>query len=82
MSRITTPDFVIIGNWVFEKFLLANEAFDKALQILETCVSVSNDLCGKLVLSLQFPILQYHFLFQVFTYLNCEFNIFVFNLLY
>ena len=36
--------------------MLADEPIAKALQILETCVSVSNSLCGKLVLSLKFPI--------------------------
>ena len=33
--------------------MLAHELFAKALQILEICVSVNNNLCRKLVLSLE-----------------------------
>ena len=46
---VTLPDFIILDNWVFENFILADEPFAKALQIFETCVSVNNNLCGKLV---------------------------------
>ena len=41
---------------MFENFILADEPFAKALRIFQTCVSVSNILCGQLVLSLEFPI--------------------------
>ena len=37
---------------VFENFILADEPFAKALQILEICVSVNIKLCGKLASSL------------------------------
>ena len=50
------PHCSILGNWVFENFMLADEPFAKALQIFGTCVSVNNNLCGKLVLSLKFLI--------------------------
>ena len=36
--------------------MLADEPFAKALRIFETCVSVNNNLCQKLVLSLESPI--------------------------
>ena len=41
---------------VFESFILADGPFAKALQIFETCVSVNNILCRKLVSSSKFPI--------------------------
>ena len=45
-----SPDRIIL---VFENFTLADEPFAKALQILKTCVSVNDNLCGKLVLPLE-----------------------------
>ena len=42
----------ILGNQVFENFILADEPFAKPLRIFETCVLVNKTLCGKLVLSL------------------------------
>ena len=41
----------------FENFILADEPFAKTLRILEICVSVNNNLGGKLVLSLESRIL-------------------------
>ena len=35
---------LILGNWVFDNFILADETFAKALQGFETCVLVNN-LC-------------------------------------
>ena len=43
---------IILDDWVFENVILANKTFAKALQIFETCVLVNNNLCGKLVSSL------------------------------
>ena len=43
------------NNWVFENFILPDEPFAKVLGILETCVSVKNNLCEKFVLSLESP---------------------------
>ena len=53
---INAPNCLILDNYVFENFILANELFAKALQISETCVSVNNNLCEKLVSSLELPI--------------------------
>ena len=37
----------------FDNLILADEPFAKALRSLETCVVVNNNLCGKLVSSLE-----------------------------
>ena len=42
-------------NWIFENFILFDEAFAKNLQILEAYVLVNNNLCGKLFSSLESP---------------------------
>ena len=47
------PDCPILWNWVFDNFILADEPFAKAFQSLETFVLVKNDLCGKLLSSLE-----------------------------
>ena len=47
------PDCINFDNWVFENLISTDELFEKALQILETCLSVSNNSCGKLVSSLE-----------------------------
>ena len=49
-------DCIILDDWVFEDFVLADEPFAKAFPIFETCLSVNNSLCGKLVSSLEIPI--------------------------
>ena len=41
------PNCIILDNWVFENFILADESLEKALQIFETCVLVNNNFCGK-----------------------------------
>ena len=55
-SPRTPPDCIILVDWVFEDFILADEPFVKVLKLFETCVLVNNNLCGKLVFSLDFPI--------------------------
>ena len=40
------PDSIILDNWVFENFILADEPFAKALQ---TCVLVNNNFCANLI---------------------------------
>ena len=47
------PDCAILDNCVFENFILADKPFTKALGIFETCVLFNNNLCGKLVSSLE-----------------------------
>ena len=49
------PDCTILGYWVFESFILADEPFAKALRIFEICVLVNNNLWGKLFSSLESP---------------------------
>ena len=76
MSQRTPPDCKILDKWVFENVILADQPFAKALWIFETCVSVNNNLCGKLVSSLEFPIkfderfkvTSIPFLLQILTY--------------
>ena len=36
--------------------MLADKLFAKALRRLETCLSVNNNLCGKLISSLESPV--------------------------
>ena len=70
------PDCPILCNWVFDNFILAEELLEKALRSLETCVLVTNNLWGKLFLSLEslitfgeiFKITSVFFLFQILTY--------------
>ena len=50
------PNCTILDRWVFNNFILADKLFAKALQSLETCVSVNNNLCGKLLSLLETPI--------------------------
>ena len=42
-------DCLILCNCAFVHFILAEEVFKKALQSLEACVLVNNNLCGKLL---------------------------------
>ena len=46
----------ILDNQVFENVILSDASFAKPLPSLETCVSVNNSLCGKLVSLLESPI--------------------------
>ena len=55
-SVINPPNCTILDSLVFEHFVLADEPLAKDLQILETCISVSNNLCEKLISSLESPI--------------------------
>ena len=51
------PDCLILCNWVFDSFILADELFAKSLRSLRTRVLVNNNLCRKLVSSLELPII-------------------------
>ena len=44
-------------SWVFDNFILADELFTKAWWSLATCMSDKINLCGKLVSSLELPII-------------------------
>ena len=49
-------DCPIISKWGFDNSILAEETFAKHLQSLGTCLLINNNLCGKLVSSLELPI--------------------------
>ena len=49
------PDLPVLCNWVFDNFILGEELFAKALLCIETCLLLNNNLCGKLVSSLESP---------------------------
>ena len=74
----------------FENFILADEPFGKALRMFETCVSVNNDLCGKLISSFEFPIkfdkrckiTSVPFFIPDFNLLSCELDSFTINVFY
>ena len=51
------PNCPILYHWVFDYFVLAEQLFAKALGSLETCVLVNNNLWGKLLSSLESPIM-------------------------
>ena len=88
--QVIPPDSIILDNWVFENFLLADKPFAKVLQIFETCVLVNNNLCGKLISFLKLPINfderfklnSVPFLILDFNLLSRELGNFTFNVLY
>ena len=82
------PDCIILDNWVFDNLILTDESFEKALRILEICLSVNNSSCEKLASSLESPIIlgdnttSFSFFIADFNLFNCEFDNFTFSLLY
>ena len=84
------PDCILV-SWVFENFIFFDEAFAKALRILETYVSVNNNLYRKLASSLEFENSNFDEWFKVtsvlffipdFNLLSCELNNCTFKVLY
>ena len=82
-------NFKILDNSVFENFTLVDELFAKASQNCESCVSVDNSLCGKLVSSSNFPkgyerfrVTSVPFFIVDFKLLSCELDNFTFKVLY
>ena len=64
------PDSILFGNWVFKSLMPIDELLANALQMLETCLFVSNNSCGKLPLSLESPImLGYNLITTSFSFL-------------
>ena len=53
---INPSSCIILACWVFEKLILADEPFAKALRIFVTYVPVHNNLLGKVFSSLELPI--------------------------
>ena len=43
------PNCTILDNWVFDSLILTDELCAKALWRFLTCLSVNNNLCGRLV---------------------------------
>ena len=86
----TPPNYITLDKWVFGKFILADEPFTKDLRIFETYVSVNNNLCGKLVSSLEFLIkfgewlkgTSVPFFIADFNLLSLELGNFTFNVLH
>ena len=84
------PDCIIFDNWVFENLISADELLANALRILETCLFVSNNSCGKLPLSLESPVMlwdnlittSFSFFIADFSLLSFELDSFVFKRLY
>ena len=82
------PDWIILDNWLFDNLILVDESLAKALQRFETCLSVSNNLWGKLVLlspimfddNLKTTLVS--FFIEDFNLLSCEFDSLTFKLLY
>ena len=70
-------------------FILVDEPFAKALQILETYVSVNSTLCGKLFSSLESPVTfderfkvtSRPFFIPDFNLLSCELDNFTYKVL-
>ena len=84
------PHCLILCNWVFDNFILAEELIAKALQSLETCVLANNNLWGKWLSSLESPtafdesfkIYVIPFLIPGFNLLSCELDKVTFAVLY
>ena len=49
------PDYRILYNWVLDNSVLADELFAKDLRSLKIGVLINNNLCRKLVSSLELP---------------------------
>ena len=85
-----SPDCISFDNWVFENLISGDKLFEKALRILETCLSVNYNSCGKLALSLKSPIMLVDnlnttlvsFFIADFNLFNCEFDHLLYKLLY
>ena len=81
---------LILFNWVFDNSILAKELFAKALQSLEACIVVNNNLCGQLFSSLESPTTyeEIHKVTSVptfvpdFNLLCCKLDNFTFKMLY
>ena len=52
-KEVYPPDFIILDNWDFDSIISVDDLLAKALRRFATCLSVNNNLCGKLVSSLE-----------------------------
>ena len=69
------PDCIILDNWVFNNFVLANEAFEKGLRSFETCVLVNNNLHGLFSLFSLLVLLELFSLLESPTVFNERFKV-------
>ena len=84
------PDCIILDNWVFDSLISVDELFPKPLQRFATCLLVNNNSWGKLVLSLELPILfddglkttSVSFFVANFNLLSYKFDSFTFKVFY
>ena len=79
---------IILDNWVFDNFILADELFAKVLRIFETCALVSNNWWGKstslspIIFDDNINTTPASFFIADLNLLSCEFDNFKFKLLY
>ena len=81
-GRRHSPYCFIFHIWVFDNFILADNLFAKALWRFTTCLLVNNNLCGKLVSSLELSIISdevlrvtlVSFFTANFNFLSCEYD--------
>ena len=77
------PSYINLDNWIFDSIISADELF-------ATCLSVNNNLCGKLVSSSELPFLfddnlkttSVSFFIEKFDLLSCAFVSFTLKLFY
>ena len=82
------PDCTVLDSSIFDNFILADELIAKRLRILKICISVNNNLSGKLVSSLEtlitfderFKVTSVPFFIPDFNLLSCELENFTFKL--
>ena len=85
-----SSDCIILYNWVFDNFIIADELSAKVLQSLKKVCIINNNLCGKKVSALELPITfnerfrvtSVSFLNRDFKLLNYEIDIFAIKVLY
>ena len=67
------PFGYFLDSWVSDDFVLATKLFGKALRRFATSLSVSNNLCEKLVWSPELPNGQNHQSYKMKTYLKINY---------
>ena len=89
-KNLKNPPFCILVNCAFDNLISVDVCLAKVLRIFATCLLVNNNLCGKLVSSSQLPIIfednlkttSVPFFIADFNSISCEFDNFIFKLLY
>ena len=81
------PDYIILGNWVFDNLISVDKYFAKALRRFATCLLVNNNLRGKfvsfspIIFDDNLKTTSVSFFGADFSLLSCEFDSFTFKLL-